>query len=152
MSSTVIRLAEQRDAERIARLSGELGYPTDVSAVSERLKRLSSSERDGVFVADATDHGLIGWIHVAEQELLESGPRCEILGLVVDRAARRRGAGRALIDAVEQWARGRGLDVITVRSNVIRLESHPFYEELGFVRMKTQHVYRKSLVIEQTSR
>jgi hypothetical protein len=43
------------------------------------------------------------------------------------------------------WAAGRALDVITVRSNVARAESHPFYERLGYVRAKTQHAYRKHL-------
>jgi GNAT superfamily N-acetyltransferase len=150
MSPLVIRLADLRDADRIAALSGELGYPTDVSAVAERVTRLRGSGRDCVLVA-AADDSAIGWIHVAEQELLESDPRCEILGLVVDRIARRRGAGRALMAAAEEWARGRGLAVITVRSNVIRQESHPFYEHLGFLRTKTQHVYRKPLVGEQSA-
>jgi hypothetical protein len=35
---------------------------------------------------------------------------------------------------------------ISVRSNVARLESHPFYERLGYVRTKTQHAYAKQLV------
>jgi len=149
--NSVIRVAETRDAERITSLSGELGYPTDASAVRERLKRLSGSERNCVLVADVADDGLIGWIHVAEQELLESGPWCEILGLVVGRDARRRGAGRTLIAAAEQWALGRGLTAITVRSNVTRQESHPFYEQLGFLRTKTQHVYRKPLADEHSA-
>jgi hypothetical protein len=34
---------------------------------------------------------------------------------------------------------------ISVRSNVVRLEFHPFYEHLGYRRAKTQHVYRKPL-------
>jgi hypothetical protein len=34
---------------------------------------------------------------------------------------------------------------MTVRSNVVRAESHPFYERLGYVRSKTQHAYRKHL-------
>jgi len=142
-------MAEGRDAERIASLSGELGYPADVSAVRERLNRLERSERDCVFVADSADRGAIGWIHVAEQDLVESDTRCEILGLVVDRVARRRGAGRSLIAAAEQGARGRGLRAITVRSNVTRQGAHPFYEHVGFVRTKTQHVFRKPLAGEQ---
>jgi hypothetical protein len=28
---------------------------------------------------------------------------------------------------------------------VAREESHPFYQQLGYVRIKTQHVYRKPL-------
>jgi hypothetical protein len=46
---------------------------------------------------------------------------------------------------VEQWAANRGLDQMTVRSNVARAESHPFYQRLGYIRAKTQHAYHKAL-------
>jgi GNAT superfamily N-acetyltransferase len=65
------------------------------------------------------------------------------MGLVTDSSARRRGLGRELVDVAESWARARGLSAVTVRSNVARELSHPFYETLGYLREKTQHVYRK---------
>ena len=71
--------------------------------------------------------------------------RGEIVGLVVDAAHRGRGVGRRLVAEVEAWAAARGLEVVTVRSNVARTESHPFYERLGYARTKTQHAYRKRL-------
>ena len=74
---------------------------------------------------------------------MQTADRAELIGLVVDSAARRRGLGRALVDAAEQWARSRGLTTVKVRSNVTRELSHPFYEALGYVREKTQHSYRK---------
>jgi GNAT superfamily N-acetyltransferase len=141
--SGVVRPAAAPDAARLAALSGELGYPVDADAMSARLARLAASDRDAVLVAELPGAGVVGWIHAAEQELLESGRRCEILGLVVGVAVRRAGAGRALVAAVDTWAAGRGLREITVRSNVARAESHPFYERLGFIRHKTQHVYRR---------
>jgi GNAT superfamily N-acetyltransferase len=64
---------------------------------------------------------------------------------VVDARERGRGVGRRLVAAVEEWARARGLEQIAVRSNVTREESHPFYEHLGYTRVKTQHAYRKRL-------
>jgi hypothetical protein len=45
----------------------------------------------------------------------------------------------------ERWTQQLGLRAICVRSNVLRDASHPFYEQLGYVRRKTQHVYLKSL-------
>jgi GNAT superfamily N-acetyltransferase len=96
-------------------------------------------------VAELAPGGVVGWIHGAEQELLDSGRRCEITGLVVDPPARGQGVGRRLVEAVEAWAAARGLGQLAVRSNIIRVESHPFYERLGFVRAKTQHAYRKQL-------
>jgi GNAT superfamily N-acetyltransferase len=65
--------------------------------------------------------------------------------LVVDAGHREQGIGRQLIAAVEEWAVQRGLEQIAVRSNVLRVESHPFYQRLGYVRIKTQHAYSKRL-------
>jgi GNAT superfamily N-acetyltransferase len=55
------------------------------------------------------------------------------------------GVGRRLVGAAEEWASGRGLSQVTLRSNVIRPESHAFYERVGYTRFKTQHTYRKTL-------
>jgi GNAT superfamily N-acetyltransferase len=53
--------------------------------------------------------------------------------------------GRALVAAIEGWAREQGVDVMVVRSNVRRQGSHPFYEGMGYLRQKSQHVYGKRL-------
>jgi GNAT superfamily N-acetyltransferase len=140
----VVRRATPADAARLAELSEILGYPVASSSLASRLERLLARTEDAVFVAEA-ESGVVGWIHGAEQELLESGRRCEILGLVVDGAYRSQGVGRALVTAVEQWAATRELEQVAVRSNVARTDSHPFYQRLGYVRTKTQHAYRKTL-------
>ena len=77
--------------------------------------------------------------------MLESGERVEIVGLVVDEIARRKGIGRALVSAVESWAASKGLSAVFVRSNISRGEAHEFYAGVGFARTKTQHAYVKSL-------
>jgi len=142
--SLAVRRAIAADAARIAELSGVLGYPVEPRVLSVRLAHLLARDDNAVFVAVAGDR-VVGWIHGAEHELLEVGPMCEILGLVVDASARRRGAGGALVGAVEEWAASRGLPQVSVRSNIVRLESHPFYERRGYTRVKTQHSYRKHL-------
>jgi GNAT superfamily N-acetyltransferase len=106
---------------------------------------LLASDGQAVYVAADAEGEVVGWIHGAEQVLVASGTRCEILGLVVDEAARRGGIGRQLVEAVERWALARGLPEVSVRSAVSRAESHPFYEQLGYNRVKSQHVYRKRL-------
>jgi GNAT superfamily N-acetyltransferase len=126
-------------------LSELLGYPATADALTERLVRLLGCDEELVLVAEVSPGQVVGWLHGGERELLESGRRCEILGLVVDGAHRGRGVGRRLVQAAEAWASTRGLDQMAVRSNVGRAESHPFYESLGYVRAKTQHAYRKRL-------
>jgi GNAT superfamily N-acetyltransferase len=98
------------------------------------------------FVAVAERSGsLLGWVAAERRMLLESGERAELVGLVVGAAARRAGVGKALVSAAEQWATAQQLKVISVRSNIARLESHPFYESIGYARKKTQHSYAKEL-------
>ncbi|MFN2623402.1 MAG: N-acetyltransferase family protein [Chthoniobacterales bacterium] len=140
-----IRKATVDDATAIARLSGELGYPVEAHVMRERLARLLGRDEHVVFVAETAE--VAGWIHAAEHELLEVGRHCEICGLVVGAGQRGKGIGRRLIEAVEEWAPSHGLKQISVRSNVIRPESHPFYESVGFERYKTQHAYRKRLAL-----
>lgn len=144
-----IRTAVRSDASRLAELSTELGYPATAADLGPRLGRILGREDSVVLVAELPDGEVVGWLHGAEVEILERGRHCEILGLVVAVGRRRHGAGRRLVSAVERWAAARGLDEITVRSNVVRAESHPFYERLGYTRVKTQHAYRMELAVAE---
>lgn len=139
-----IRRADVGDAEAIAVLNRVLGRADGVEEVRESLSRLCTNGRDVILIAASHDGTALGWIHAGEREVLGSGRRCEILGLVVGEEARGRGVGRRLVAGAEEWATAGGLSEVVVRSNTRRLDSHPFYERLGYTRMKTQHVYRKS--------
>jgi len=143
-TSLTLRTPTGNDAARLAALSTELGYPADPERIRARLTRLLDRADHCLRLAEASGE-TIGWVHAHEQCVLEAEPWCEIVGLVVDANHRGHGAGRSLVADVEQWARGRGLRTLKVRSNVVRLESHPFYQRLGFERFKSQHVYRKTL-------
>jgi diamine N-acetyltransferase len=140
-----LRRAAIGDAAEIARLSGQLGYASHPAEIGDRVGRLLTREGQLVLVAPAPDGRLLGWIAAERRLLLESGERAEIVGLVVDGAARRRGIGAALVAAAERWAAAQGQRTVFVRSNVVRAESHPFYESLGYARRKTQHAYAKVL-------
>jgi len=140
-----IRPVTSEDAAAVAALSGQLGYPVAAEAIAARLERLLGRDDQLVLAAVAADGALAGWIHAAEQDLVEAERRCEILGLVVDGRRRRGGIGRGLVAEAERWAASRGLRQMSVRSNVAREESHPFYEAQGYGRVKTQQVYRKPI-------
>lgn len=148
MNEVVVREAKSADGAGVAELSGVLGYPVDRAAMQGRLEKLDSREEHVVFVAEMNGE-IVGWIHGAERELLVVDRIGEICGLVVAEGQRASGVGRRLVDAVEQWARGRGLEQVSVRSNIARPESHPFYEKVGYTRLKTQHAYRKSLALPE---
>ena len=129
----------------MAVLSSQLGYPVSSTVLAERLAKVLERTDELVVVACSSDGAVIGWGHGAEQRFLEASKRCELLGLVVEVDHRREGIGQQLVAAVERWAGDRGITEISVRSNVLRAESHPFYQRLGYQRTKTQHVYRKPL-------
>jgi GNAT superfamily N-acetyltransferase len=139
-----LRQARVGDAADIARLAAELGYATPVDAMSTRLGVLLAHPDHHVSVAEQ-DGALLGWIAAERRRTLESGERIEIVGLVVDLGHRTRGIGRRLVADAEQWALRCGFTAMSVRSNVTRDTSHPFYEGLGYVRRKTQHCYTKPL-------
>jgi GNAT superfamily N-acetyltransferase len=143
MARQEIRAAQTSDAVELARLSGELGYPMSIDEMRAALDRLLTDSRHFIAVVDDSSERLLGWMHVEHRASMLSTDRAELIGLVVDGSMRRRGTGRALVAAAEQWAQSRGLTALTVRSNVTRQLSHPFYEALGYVREKTQHLYRK---------
>lgn len=140
----MIRAMRDQDLARVAELSAELGYPAVLSAFVTRFEQLARNGSGVLLVAERAD-ALIGWIHAHPRWLLESDPFAEIGALVVAADARRSGVGRALVEAVADWARAEGFGRLRVRSNVARVESHVFYPSLGFARLKTQHSYERSL-------
>ena len=134
------------DAPTVADLATQLGYPSTASQIERRLDALEGTPDASVLVAEGPDGAVLGWIHVFATRHLESDPGAEIGGLVVDEAARSRGVGSALVTAAEAWAKGRGFEMVSVRSNVIRLEAHEFYKSRGYEVQKSQFKLRKKLV------
>lgn len=143
---TEIRPMRAADAPHLTGLLAQLGYPSEADAVASRLASILNSATQQVLVAvPADDSRVDGFIGVERRLVLVEDERVEITGLVVDSAARRFGIGRALMNAAEQWALQRGLHTVVVRSNIVRPESHPFYEGIGYQRTKTSHTYCKEI-------
>ena len=134
------------DVSAVARLATQLGYPSTPAQIERRFRALENAPEAGVMVAEGPDGAVIGWIHVFATRQLESDPGAEIGGLVVDESARGRGIGSALMESAEAWARERGFEGVSVRSNVIRLEAHEFYKSRGYQILKSQFKLRKRLV------
>jgi GNAT superfamily N-acetyltransferase len=140
-----IRPAEEGDIAALARLAGQLGYPSTPEEMRDRFSKIAVAPDHATFVAVAPGEAVIGWIQLSEARSIESEPRADITGLVVDAEFRSGGAGRRLVERGEEWAKLRGLAQIGVRSNVIRERTHVFYERLGYIATKTQRVFRKKI-------
>jgi len=142
-----VRQMQPEDAEAVAALSCQLGYPATAADVSRRLASMERHPDARVFVAQASNAQIVGWIHIYATCLLESDADAEIGGLVVAEEARGRGVGGILLAAAERWAAELAYPAVRVRSNILRVQARGFYEHLGYEHIKTQNNFRKALTL-----
>jgi len=140
-----IRRARVEDAEAIARLSGQLGYPATAEQIAERVRDLMGREDSAVLVATEPGGEVVGWLHAAKLFTLTDEPSAHMVGLVVDDRFRGQRVGRRLLAEAEGWARDEGCGKIVVRSRLGRERAHAFYENLGYEHFKTQRAFRRRL-------
>ena len=137
-----IRDATAADAEALADLFVELGYPVTSTEVLARLQPLTGAGRPPlVAVRDGAVVGLLtrSVMHV----LHRPGPVGRVSTLVVTERARGQGIGAALMAAAEARLKQQGCILIEVTSNMRRAEAHTFYERLGYER--TSYRFAKPL-------
>ena len=138
-----VRQGHGGDAEVIARLLGELGYPTPPDQVRERLHALSDADR--VLLA-GDGAGLVALHRIPR--IAEGGHLARITALVVGEEQRGRGVARRLLDGAERAARAWGCDLLEVSSGRRRERdaAHAAYRAAGFADAADRSVrYRKEL-------
>lgn len=139
----VIRRAVVSDAQAIADLTrDEMGYDADASLVEAQLERCISSSGDCVLVAEL-DGAVVGFIHACDYRLLYMPPMKNIMGIAVASSCRRRGIGRALLEAAEQWAREDDAIGVRLVSGIQRAKAHAFYRACGYCGGRQQVNLRK---------
>ncbi|QXU41935.1 GNAT family N-acetyltransferase [Pedobacter sp. D749] len=140
-----IRVITKKDAESVAWLSTQLGYESDIEQILARIKQINNSNDNCAFVA-LVDDKVVGWIHGFYTLRIESDPFVEIGGLIVDSAYRNLKIGKQLIERVKLWAEQLQVKKLKVRCNTKRIESHQFYERVGFKENKRQIAFEMNLV------
>jgi GNAT superfamily N-acetyltransferase len=128
------------DAEAIAGLLGELGYPTTPDQWTRRFERLHSEPAVSLFVAEVDGRvgGLAGLRVLTLVERDE--PVGRLIALVVAERIRRAGVGRALLAHVEAAARRAGCIQLDLSSSDRRAGAHAFYRRLGFTDISRRFV------------
>ncbi len=135
-----IREAVITDIATIAQLSSILGYGEVPSSIlTTRLTMIVASNTDKIWLFEAGSE-VVGWLHAFIGLRLASAPFIEIAGIAVSAKSRKQGVGRSLINKACQWSAEVGMD-LRVRCNSKRLETHLFYQALGFSELKSQQVF-----------
>lgn len=139
-----IRQMSETDTAAVTVLSQQLGYPLPEEQILQNMKAVLESKDHDAFVA-VYENKVVGWIGVAQAILIVIPAYCEINGLVIDQHYRGKGIGKMLIGQAKQWAKEKGNNKLKLRCNVIRKETHLFYQYLGFKETKEQKTFELNI-------
>jgi ribosomal protein S18 acetylase RimI-like enzyme len=141
-ATILLRPAEPSDAEAIAALFTDEGYPAGPSDIVARLERFASAH-SRVVVAEH-EGALLGFIALHALPRFEHDDRIlRILALVVDAGARERGVGRALMAEAERVGREVGAAFVELTAGHHRPEARHLYESLGYDASVTAYLRKK---------
>jgi GNAT superfamily N-acetyltransferase len=128
-----VRDARPGDAEPIAGLLAELGYPASAHAALAHIVRFADDQASRLHVADLSTDGVVGLVatHIVPR-LDDDAFTCRITDIVVAATHRRTGVGSALLAAAEHEARRAGAPRLDLSSGEWRADAHAFYTGHGF--------------------
>jgi RimJ/RimL family protein N-acetyltransferase len=139
----VVRRAAPADAAALVELGRTVGGEPEGWLISESAWRGVSEERRylkavrrfphaAVFVAEA-EEGIVGRLSVA-RDVHPASRHVADLGLMVAAGHRRRGVGRALLEAAADWAREAGVRKLELHVFPHNAPAIALYEQFGFRR------------------
>jgi ribosomal protein S18 acetylase RimI-like enzyme len=138
-----IRPAEAADADAIAALFTDEGYPAGPSDIVERMTRFAS-EHSRVLIAEH-EATVLGFIAVHALPRFEHDDRIlRVLALVVDAGARDRGVGHRLMLEAERIAGELGAAFVEVTAGHHRPEAYRLYESMGYDASVAAYFRKKS--------
>ncbi|PSL43234.1 ribosomal protein S18 acetylase RimI-like enzyme [Salsuginibacillus halophilus] len=131
-----IRQAATRDVKQIAQLLEQLGYPTTIERLHQRIKVIEAHPNHDIFVCE-TQEGIVGMIGLNTGLFyVQDGSYVQISALVVDQNHRGQGIGKKLLEEAEQWADKKGAAVTTLNidKHVEHRTPQQFYTKMGYER------------------
>jgi acetyltransferase len=114
---------------------------SDVAAL-ERSHLEALGEDDRVVVVAERDGHLVAMAHLAPSRAANAPHRAEVQRVAVAEDARGSGVGRALMAAVEEEARARGLTLLWLTTHD-GTPAATFYESVGYTRMGVMPAYSR---------
>ena len=129
---TDLRSAMIADADDVARLLTDLGYPCEIDDAVERIDAIAGNDRQALVLA-RRDGAVCGLIALDFMYDLPLGTiTCRVTALVVTPTAQGLGIGRQLLKEAERRARSGGASRIELTSGSQRTEAHAFYRACGY--------------------
>ena len=144
----MIRKIKIEDAEAVQRLCNiSLGYSVSVEIVMRQIKKLSEDvNHHYIYVYEDEElQTVVGFVHAEVYESLYSYAGLNILGLAVLPEFQGKGIGKELMHYLEVNAKNDSVSFVRLNSADYRVESHKFYESIGYVCDKTQKRFIKKL-------
>jgi GNAT superfamily N-acetyltransferase len=130
-ANVIVRSATADDAERLASMLTDEGYPAGTSDLASRIERYGALGSQ-VLVAEAGGE-VVGFITVLVLPRFEVADLfARITSLVVDAGVRERGIGRLLMQAAEEQARAAGAAWLEVTAGHHRPDARRLFESLGY--------------------
>ncbi|MCD9047805.1 GNAT family N-acetyltransferase [Luteimonas sp. MHLX1A] len=127
-----LRSASLVDADDVAALLSEMGYPCDVDDAARRISAIVDNDRQALVVARC-DGVVCGLLALDFMYYLPLGTTtCRITALVVRNDAQGRGLGRRLLKEAERRARFGGAARLEITSGSQRSDAHAFYKACGY--------------------
>lgn len=127
-----LRNASLGDADDVAALLTELGYPCELADAAERIDAILGNDRQALVVARCGGR-VCGLVALDFMYYLPLGTTtCRITALVVTSQAQGRGLGRQLLREAERRARAAGAARLELTSGSQRTDAHAFYRACGY--------------------
>jgi aminoglycoside 6'-N-acetyltransferase I len=109
---------------------------------------IQGSDAEAVFVAERPGGGLCGFVEASlrsRADGCDTTPVGYVEGWYVDEDMRRRGVGRALVEAAEAWARSKGCRQMASDAELWNDVSHRAHGALGFEEVARLVLFKKDL-------
>jgi aminoglycoside 6'-N-acetyltransferase I len=143
-----VRLARAADRAEHTRMRVALWPDEDPDALAADLDSLLTSQEDVALVAERSGGGLCGFAEASVRRYangVDESPCAFLEGWWVDEDMRRSGVGRALLRAIEDWARSRGFTELGSDALIDNTASHAAHRALGFEERERVVYFRKHL-------
>jgi aminoglycoside 6'-N-acetyltransferase I len=150
----IVRLAQGSDHAALSRLREALWPTASTDELSRELSAILSGKTPGTlplveFVAEASDGSLLGFVEVGLRSHAEGCdpalPVGYVEGWYVADGQRRRGIGKKLLAAAENWARQQGCLEIASDTSPGNEVSQRVHKSLGFAEVERSINFRKAL-------